>query len=66
MADYTFSFVDLAGFTAATSVHGDSIAADLALHFVELATSATGDGDRIVKSIGDAVMCVSDTPDQAL
>ena len=59
--EHTFSFVDLAGFTAATEVHGDSTAVDLAERLVAVATSSLGPGDRLVKSIGDAVMLVSDT-----
>lgn len=60
--EHTFSFVDLAGFTAATEVHGDSTAVELAERLVEVATNSLGAGDQLVKSIGDAVMLVSDTP----
>lgn len=59
---HTFSFVDLAGFTAATEVHGDSTAVELAERLVEVAASRLGGGDELVKSIGDAVMLVSDSP----
>ncbi|MBL8778332.1 MAG: YHS domain-containing protein [Acidimicrobiales bacterium] len=59
---HTFSFVDLAGFTAATEVHGDSTAVGMAERLVEVATGSLGPGDQLVKSIGDAVMLVSDTP----
>lgn len=59
---HTFSFVDLAGFTAATEIHGDSTAVELAERLVEVATASLGSGDQLVKSIGDAVMLVSDTP----
>lgn len=61
-SEHTFSFVDLAGFTAATEVHGDSTAVQLAERLVEVATSRLEPGDRLVKSIGDAVMLVSDSP----
>ena len=64
--DRTFAFVDLAGFTAATEVHGDLIAVELAERLVEVATAALGPGDRLVKSIGDAVMLASDDPVDAV
>ncbi len=59
--EHTFAFVDLAGFTAATEVHGDSTAVELAERLVEVATSSLGPGDLLVKSIGDAVMLVCDS-----
>jgi class 3 adenylate cyclase/YHS domain-containing protein len=53
------AFADLAGYTALTEAHGDLGAADVALRFFELATAhLIGDG-RVVKTIGDAVMCVA-------
>lgn len=66
MTDYTFSFVDLAGYTAATSIHGDVAGADLAEKFAELAVHSAGPDDRLVKSIGDEVMLVSASPVDAL
>ncbi|HVT75904.1 MAG TPA: adenylate/guanylate cyclase domain-containing protein [Acidimicrobiales bacterium] len=51
----TFAFVDLAGFTALTDVHGDTEAAELIDRFEALAVAALGPDDRLVKSIGDAV-----------
>jgi class 3 adenylate cyclase len=60
--EFTFSFVDVAGFTAATSAHGDEAGADLAVRLSELATAAVSDRDAIVKSMGDAVLCVSTAP----
>lgn len=62
----TFAFVDLAGFTALTEVHGDHDAADLIDDFEALAREALASGDRLVKSIGDAVMLVSPTPTAGL
>lgn len=53
------AFVDLAGFTALTEAHGDKQAADLIEHFVEIARNEGADDDRLVKSIGDAVLLQS-------
>ena len=62
----TIVFVDLAGFTALTEMHGDEQAADLAEQFVSVTRVAIGPEDRLIKSIGDAVMFTSPTPDTAL
>ena len=58
-SEWTISFVDLAGFTALTETHGDVSAADLVDRFVTLAKDSLSSGDRVVKSIGDAVMLAS-------
>lgn len=55
----TFAFVDMAGFTALTEAQGDEDAADLATMFADLTRSALGPGDRLVKTIGDAVLVTS-------
>lgn len=60
--EQTVAFVDLAGFTALTETHGDEQAADLAEKFVALTQQALGPDDRLVKSIGDAVMLASPSP----
>jgi adenylate cyclase len=62
----TFGFVDLAGFTALTEAQGDFDAADVATRFAELTRDALGAGDRLVKTIGDAVLVMSATPAAAL
>lgn len=62
----TFSFVDLAGYTAASWVHGDDTAADLAITLFEIALASCQQDDEVVKSIGDAVMCRSTDPARAL
>lgn len=62
----TFAFVDLAGFTAATEVHGDFAAVELAHRLVEVTQAALGSTDQLVKSIGDAVMLVSTDPVDAV
>lgn len=62
----TFSFVDLAGYTAASWMHGDDVAARLAIRLRDLAHIAQGPEDLIIKSIGDAVMCHSPDPQAAL
>jgi adenylate cyclase len=61
-AGRTFIFIDLAGFTAMTEAMSDDDAADVVARFCEIAREALGSEDRLVKSIGDAVMLVSPTP----
>jgi len=65
-AEWTFSFIDLAGFTAMTEAMSDSDAADVVARFCQIAREALGGGDRLVKSIGDAVMLASPTPAEGL
>ena len=55
----TFAFVDMAGFTALTEAQGDEDAADLATMFAEITRAALAPGDRLVKTIGDAVLITS-------
>jgi class 3 adenylate cyclase/YHS domain-containing protein len=62
----TFGFIDLAGFTALTEAHGDFDAADVATRFAELARAALAPRDRLIKTIGDAVLLTSPTPETAL
>lgn len=62
----TFAFVDLAGFTALNEAHGDDEAADLVDRFEELTRSSLAPGDRLVKTIGDAVFVIFDDPGLAL
>lgn len=63
----TIAFVDLAGFTALTDVHGDEAAADLVDDFTEIATVAVSAGGvELVKTIGDAVMFAALTPENGL
>src|ERR1044071_5409113 len=58
----TFAFVDMAGFTALTEAQGDEDAADLATMFADITRAALGPGDRLVKTIGDAVLVTSKDP----
>lgn len=58
----TFCFIDLAGFTALTEAQGDEDAADVATRFAELTRRALAPGDRLVKTIGDAVLVTSRQP----
>lgn len=60
--ELTFSMIDLAGYTALTETHGDLHAADLAEQFADLARACLADGDRLIKTIGDAVLLASSTP----
>ena len=62
----TFGFADLAGFTALTEEHGDFDAADVATRFAALARGALGPDDRLIKTIGDAVLVTSPEPGAAL
>lgn len=62
----TFGFVDLAGFTALTEAHGDSEAVALLDRFEAITTEALGTGDRLVKTIGDAVMVAFADPAAAV
>lgn len=62
----TFCFIDLEGFTAHTEAHGDEKAADLAMRFAELTRSSLGAGDRLVKTIGDAVLVTSPSAASAI
>jgi adenylate cyclase len=65
--DRTIAFVDLAGFTALTDVHGDEAAVDLVEGFTALATNACRDaGAELVKTVGDAVMLAATTPEAGL
>ena len=56
----------MSGYTALTEVHGDELAADVAEHLATLSTAALADGDRIVKTLGDAVLLTSPTAHTAL
>lgn len=62
----TFCFIDLAGFTAHTEEHGDVDAADLATQFFQLTRAALGPSDRLVKTLGDAVLVTSPGPASAV
>jgi adenylate cyclase len=62
----TIAFVDLAGFTALTDAHGDVEAITIAKAFQQQVIGALGPGDRLVKTIGDAVMLAFPDPAAAL
>jgi adenylate cyclase len=55
----TFGFVDLEGFTALTEAQGDEDAAKVASRFAKLTRAALGPGDRLIKTLGDAVLVTS-------
>ena len=55
----TFGFIDLEGFTALTETKGDEGAARIATKFARLTQSVLGPGDRLVKTLGDAVLVTS-------
>jgi class 3 adenylate cyclase/YHS domain-containing protein len=62
----TFAFVDLAGFTALTEAHGDRDAVVLLERFEGFARQALAPSDRLVKTLGDAVMLAFEEPGDAL
>lgn len=63
----TIGFVDLAGFTALTEVHGDQLAVDMLDAFVATAKDGVRSaGAELVNSIGDAVMVAASTPEVAI
>ncbi len=57
--DAAVAFADLAGFTALTEAHGDTAAADTAERLVAVAKLVLGAGDRLVNTLGDAVLLTS-------
>ncbi|MFH5210128.1 adenylate/guanylate cyclase domain-containing protein [Antrihabitans sp. NCIMB 15449] len=59
-------FLDMSGYTALTEVHGDERAADIAERLATFSAAALADGDRIVKTLGDAVLLTSRTARTAL
>jgi adenylate cyclase len=65
-AERTFAFVDLAGFTALTEMHGDHGAVDLIEQFEGLIELSLAPGDEFVKMIGDAAMLAFPDPLSAL
>lgn len=60
--ELTFAMIDLAGYTALTEHHGDLHAADLAVAFADLARGCLGEGDRLIKTLGDAVLLAAASP----
>jgi adenylate cyclase len=62
----TFTFVDLAGFTALTETHGDDAAASLVMRFHHLVSAAAEPDARVVSVIGDGAFLVSDAPVSAV
>lgn len=66
LVEATFGFVDLAGFSALTEVHGDEEAVHLLDRFERIALGALGADDRLVKMIGDAAMICFAGPSNAV
>jgi adenylate cyclase len=62
----TFAFVDLAGFTALTEAHGDAEAVNVIRNFRERVKDSLRTDDRLVKTIGDAVMLTFPNPRRAV
>ena len=53
-----FVFVDVAGFSALTEVHGDVAAAELVNRFERLIRDLAAPGGRLVKTMGDGALIV--------
>src|SRR4051812_5535244 len=66
MADATFLFADIAGFTALTEAHGDEEAAELAGSFAAAVCAELSAEGAHVKSIGDALMLRIPDPGEAI
>lgn len=67
MAEHTFLFADLAGFTALTEAHGDDRAADLAEEFFSCVRELLDRSKAVeVKTIGDAVMLRAESAGEAI
>jgi adenylate cyclase len=66
MADRTFAFVDLSGFTALTEAHGDEEAVATLSRFRRIAHTVLGPNDLLVKTIGDAIMFAFTEPADAV
>jgi class 3 adenylate cyclase/YHS domain-containing protein len=64
--EWTFAFVDLAGFTALTEAHGDELAAQQATRFYELAEQALVGTSQLVKRMGDAVLYAAHKAEEAV
>jgi fermentation-respiration switch protein FrsA (DUF1100 family) len=64
--EHTFSFVDLAGFSALTQTHGDKTGADLVERFTAIVDGALESDAERGATVGDAVFLVSDGPRPAL
>lgn len=65
--EYTFCFIDMAGFTALTEAHGDELAADLVERFVALVTRACDDTRvQLVSTIGDGAFVVATRPEDGV
>src|SRR5215218_6073505 len=60
--DTAVVFADLAGFTVLTEAHGDITAADVAERLVAVAHSVLGHDNRLIKTLGDAVLLTSPDP----
>jgi class 3 adenylate cyclase len=66
VTDHTFAFVDLAGFTALTEVHGDEEAVATLARFRTITKRALDTDGVLVKTIGDAVMLAFPSSPQAV
>lgn len=66
VGEWTFAFVDLAGFTALTEAHGDEVAAANVARFYDMARQTLVGSTQLVKGIGDAVLLAADNPEDGV
>lgn len=64
--EQTFCFVDLAGFSALTEVHGDETGADLIERFTNMARAVLIGNGELVATVGDALFVVFQEPTACL
>ncbi len=62
----TFCFADLSGFSALTEAHGDSHAVDCVVRFEEIVRDALQGKERLMKTVGDAVLVAIPEPEEAV
>jgi len=65
-AQRTIAFLDLAGFTSLTDVHGDDTALGVIDTFLGVVGEALEPGVEVVKTLGDGVLLAADGPAPAL
>ena len=58
----TFCFVDIAGYTALTDLHGEKAAADLVDEFSDLVRSSVEPSGHVQELIGDCTFLVFPNP----
>jgi len=62
----SFCYADLAGHLTLSAATGHEFGADTVVRFMEMLDSALGDGDRLIRSIGDAAVIACTEPHAAV